>query len=206
MRQQPAPPRIAREGWVPAGPEKRVNKHAMLIPKTGNPSDHIPTLMDFSEVICPAERRALREIIETAEVVKEGGHLYLLARVSAATLDSLATFETSREDLEEDDEPSIGAGYAGGYEVDAELDTSDFEPDDDREHDFPRERQKYIVERQKPGREHKWLDPEGRERRFVDPPRYDRTRDDEELRKTKRQVNALAAKKRKRVKAEGARP
>ncbi len=30
---------------------------------------------------------------------------------------------------------------------------------------------------------------------------YDRTRDDEELRKVKRQVNALAAKKRKRVKA-----
>ena len=31
----------------------------------------------------------------------------------------------------------------------------------------------------------------------VDPPTYDRTRDDEELRKVKGQVNALAAKKRK---------
>ncbi len=201
MRRQTALPRISREGWIPAGPEKRVNKRAMLIPKTGQPSDHLPMLIDLSEVICPPERRALREIVETAEVVREGDHLYLLARESAATLDILASFETSREDLEEDNEPSIGAGYAGGYEVDAELDTSDFEPDDDREHDFPRERQKYIVERQQPGREHKWLDPEGRERRFVDPPRYDRTRDEEELRKVKRQVNALAAKKRKRVKA-----
>ncbi len=191
-----ATPRLAREGWVPAGPEKRVNKRAMLIPKTGQPSDHLPTLIDLSEVICPIERRALREIVETAEVVREGDHLYLLARVSAATLDSLATFETSREDMEEDNEPSIGAGYAGGYEVDAELDTSDFEPDDDREHDFPRERQKYTVERQQPGREYILNG-----RRFVDSPRYDRTRDDEELRKTKRQVNALAAKKRKRVKA-----
>ncbi len=108
-----APPRLSREGWIPAGPEKRVNKRAMLIPKTGKPSDHLPTLMDFSEAICPPERRALREIVETAEVVREGDHLYLLARVSAATLDSLATFETSREDLEEDDEPSIGAGYGG---------------------------------------------------------------------------------------------
>ncbi len=27
-------PRLAREGWVPAGPDKRVNKRAMLIPKT----------------------------------------------------------------------------------------------------------------------------------------------------------------------------
>ena len=113
MRRQTALPRISREGWVPAAPEKRVNKRAMLIPKTGKPSDHLPTLMDFSEVICPPERRALREIVETAEVVREGDHLYLLARVSAATLDSLATFETAREDLEEDDEPSIGAGSGG---------------------------------------------------------------------------------------------
>ena len=86
---------------MPAGPEKRVNKRHMLIPKTGLTNATIPTLMDYSEVICPAERRALREIVETAEVVREDNHLYLVARVSAATLDSLATFETSREDLEE---------------------------------------------------------------------------------------------------------
>ena len=86
MRQQPAPPRLAREGFVPAGPEKRVNKRAMLIPKMGHPSDHLPTLMDFSEVICPAERRALRKIVETAEVVRENGHTYLVARVSADRL------------------------------------------------------------------------------------------------------------------------
>ena len=29
-----APPRLSREGWVPAAPEKRVNKRAMLIPRT----------------------------------------------------------------------------------------------------------------------------------------------------------------------------
>ncbi len=97
-----APPRLAREGFIPAGPDKRVNKRAMLIPKTGLTNATITTLMDFSEVICPPERRALREIIETAEVVREGDHLVLVARVSAATLDSLATFETSREDLEEE--------------------------------------------------------------------------------------------------------
>ncbi len=196
MRRQTALPRIAREGWVPAGPEKRVNKRAMLIPKTGNPSDHLPTLMDFSEAICPPERRALREIVETAEVVRDGDHLYLLARVSAATLDSLATFEASREDLEEDNEPSIGAGYAGGYEVDAELDTSDYEPDHDREPDAPGLRRRFIVERQQPGRVHEWNG-----RRFVDSPTYDVTKDQDELRKIKRQVNALTAKKRKRVKA-----
>ena len=47
----------------------------VLIPKTGLTNATIPTLMDFSEVICPAERRALREIVETAEVVREGDHL-----------------------------------------------------------------------------------------------------------------------------------
>ncbi len=95
-----APPRLAREGWVPVGPDKRVNKRAMLIPKTGQTNATIPVLMDFSEAICPPERRALREFVETAEVVRDGDHLVLVARVSAATLDSLATFETSREDLE----------------------------------------------------------------------------------------------------------
>ena len=79
-----------------------------------------------------------------------------------------------------------------------ELDTSDDEPDDDNEYDFPRQRQKYIKDRQEPGREHIWHG-----RRFVDPPSYDKTKDDEELRKAQRQVNALAAKK--RVKAGGAR-
>ncbi len=196
MTHMSPPPRLAREGWVPAGPDKRVNKGAMLIPKTGNPSDHLPTLMDFSEVICPPERRALREIVQTAEVVREGDHLYLLARVSAATLDSLATFETSREDMEEDDEPSIGAGYGGiyggGYEVDAELDTSDDEPE---------LRRRFIVERQGPPRQHRYVDQDGRECRVLDPSRYDATKDQDELRKVKRQVNALAAKKRKRVKA-----
>ena len=41
-----------------------------MMPKTGDPYQCIPTLMDFSELICPAERRALREIVETAEVVR----------------------------------------------------------------------------------------------------------------------------------------
>ncbi len=138
----------------------------------------------------------MREIVETAEVVREGGHTYLVARVSAATLDSLATFETSREDLEEvgDDEPSIGSYGVGG--ADLELDTSDDEPEPDEDYDVPRERQKYIKDRQQPGREF-----ECNGRRFVDPPTYDATRDQEELRKVKRQVDALAAKKRKRVKA-----
>ena len=96
---QPALGCKRREGFVPAGPEKRVDKRHMGIPKTGHVNDHIHMITDFSEVLCPAERRALREIVETAEVVRENGHTYLVARVSSETLDSLATFETSRADL-----------------------------------------------------------------------------------------------------------
>ncbi len=172
MRRQTALPRIAREGWVPAGPEKRVSQRAMLIPKTGHVTDHIPTLMDFSEAICPPERRALREIVETAEVVREGGHLYLVARVSAATLDSLATFETSREDLEVD--------------VDHELVDEDGSDNEDgtneSSHDgdaMGPDHRRYIAGRQ--------------ERHRVT---YDATRDQDELRKVQRQLSALAAKKR----------
>ncbi len=135
MRRQTVLPRLAREGFPHAAPEKRVNKRHMLIPKTGDPTEHIPRLFDFSEVICPPERRALREIVETAEVVRENGHVYLLARVSSATLDSLATFETSREDLEdgadhEQEEPESDLGYPQpfGFE-DCELDEADDEYD-----------------------------------------------------------------------------
>ncbi len=181
MTRASALPRISREGWVPAGPDKRVNKRAMLIPKMGDPYRHVPTLMDFSEAICPPERRALREIVETAEVVREGDHLYLLARVSAATLDSLATFETSREDLEEGaDAEQVnedGSDNADG------TNESSYEPGAEGP-----DQRRYLAERQERHRA-----------------TYDWARDQDELRKVERQLNALAAKKRKCVKAGEAR-
>ncbi len=132
----------------------------------------IPVLMDFSEVICPAERRALREIVETAEVVREGDHIYLVARVSAATLDSLATFETAREDLEDGgDTEMVDEDGTDGSALEWQAEPGGFVP-----------RSAYLVGRQEGHRA-----------------TYDVTRDDEELRKVKRQVNALAAKKRKRA-------
>ena len=127
MRRQKVTSRLAREGWIPAGPEGRTSKANMLIPKTGDPTEHIPRLFDFSETICPPERRALREIVETAEVVREGKHTYLVARVSPDTLDSLATFETSREDLEDGADHEL---------VNEDRDDSDLEPDHDNEYDY----------------------------------------------------------------------
>ena len=122
-----APPRLAREGWIPAGPDKRTNKRAMLIPKTGHVADHIEIIKDFSEVLCPADRRALREIVAGADVVHQGKHAYLVARVSPDTLDTLATFETSRADLEDGVDQE---------EVSEDGDDSDLEPDHDNEYDY----------------------------------------------------------------------
>ncbi len=135
QRNLTVPPRLAREGFMPASPEKRPNRRNMLLPKTGRRSDYIPALKDYSEILCPPERRALREIVETAEVVREKGHVILVARVSAATLDSLATFETSREDLEdcgdhELEEPESDLGYPQPFGLeDCELDEADDEYD-----------------------------------------------------------------------------
>ena len=129
------------------------------------------------------------------------GRQHIGGRISAATLDSLATFETSREDLEdgadhEQEEPESDLGYPQPFGLeDCELDTSDEEPDHDNEPDEPGARQWFIKERQEHGRVHEWHG-----RHFADPPSYDATKDQDELRKVKRQVNALAAKKRKRVK------
>ena len=141
-RRNATPSRLSREGWVPAGPEKRTTKRAMLIPKTGDRSRDILTLMDYSTIICPPERRALREIVETAEVVRQNGHVYLTARVSAATLEGLATFETSREDLEdgadhEQEERESDLGYPQPFSLEGcERDDSDLEDGHDDEYDY----------------------------------------------------------------------
>ena len=129
MRRQTALPRLAREGFVPAGPEKRTNKRNMLIPKTGHPSGHLPTIYDFSDM--PREKRVLTEIVETGDIIRRGKHSYLVARVSSYTVDTLAAFQSERADQEPDgsDEPSVGSDHP----IDAEDDKSDLEPDYDNE-------------------------------------------------------------------------
>ncbi len=125
QRNLTVPPRLAREGWIPATPEKRPNRRNMLIPKTGRPSDYLPTIMDFSDA--PRENRVLKEICETGDLIQQNGHTYLVARVSSVTLDSLATFETSREDLELETDQE---------QVNEDADDSDDEPDHDNEPDY----------------------------------------------------------------------
>ena len=59
--------------------------------------------------------------------------------------------------------------------------------------------ERFIIERQEPPRDGRYIDQDGRECRVLIPSRYDATKDRDEMRKVKRQLNALAAKKRKRA-------
>ncbi len=200
MRRETALPRISREGWVPAAPEKRVNKRAMLIPKTSPRPEFIPALPEhalswLAGKLGPAERKAMREIVQGGDLADVEGRVYLVARVSPTTIDALAAFEAEGEDREfnlcDEEETDCDLGYAQTFGLEGcELDEADMEPD------APGLRRRFIVERQEPGRVHEWHGC-----RFVDPPSYDATKDQDEMRKTKRQLSTLAAKKRKRVKA-----
>ncbi len=147
-----------------------MNKRARLIPKTGNPSDYLPTIMDFSDA--PRERRVLREICETGDLIRENGHTYLVARVSSYTVDTLAAFESERADLEDSaDAELVNEDGTDGSALEWQAEPGGFVARSD-----------YIAERQE---RHRGT--------------YNVTKDRDELRKTKRQVNALAAKKRVKV-------
>ena len=141
-------PNVMRRGFAPATPQGRTDRRNMLIPKPRERSEFIPALPPrelswLAGNLGPAERRALREIAETGDLVKENGHTYLVARVSSPTIDALAAFEAEGEgrEIEDLDEPGtdneasladIGCQGSACSE-DRELDTSDFEPDHDEE-------------------------------------------------------------------------
>ena len=150
-------PRLMREGFGPASPQaKRTDRRNMLIPKARERTAFIPAVSDqrlswLAGELGPVERRALREICETGELVKENGHTYVLARVSSETIDALAAFESEGEDREPDleDEPGTDKEPSVGFD-EAERDDSDQEEEPDQEHDFPREREALIQARQLP--------------------------------------------------------
>jgi hypothetical protein len=110
MKQQPLP-HLVDQGFVSALNGRRIPESQMLIPRSKPRSDENPAHIRDALLVgepAPPERRAIREIVETAEAVSEGRHRYLLAKgVSSETIDALAAFETAREDLEPDgsDEP-----------------------------------------------------------------------------------------------------
>ncbi len=125
-------PNVMRRGFGPASPKgKRTDRRNMLIPKQRLRPEFIPALPDHelswrAGKLGPAERRALRELAETGDLMKENGHTYLVARVSSTTIDTLAAFEADGEDREAymDDEPETDSEPSVGSS-DNELDTAD---------------------------------------------------------------------------------
>ena len=71
----------------------------------------------------PDERRALREIAATGDVLEHGGKTFIIASVSPATMDALAAFEADLVDREPEHDDGDGSLY----------DDADREPDFDNE-------------------------------------------------------------------------
>ncbi|MCH7793909.1 MAG: hypothetical protein IH900_02030 [Proteobacteria bacterium] len=102
----------------------------------------------------PAERRVVREIVQPGDLAEVEGKTYLVAPVSAATIDALAAFEAEGEDYENDlcDEPS----------EDLELDARDLEPNEaNNEPDDPQARQRFIQARRVRVTTPEWTSPSG---------------------------------------------
>ena len=151
MRRQPALPRLAREGFMPASAPPGAQRCTMLAPKTTPRPEFIPALPEHALIwlageLGPVERRAMREIVERGDLAKVNGQQFIVAPVSPETIDALAAFEAEGEDRENDlcDEPS----------EDRELDNSDDAFDvvngiimEDHEPDCPEARERFIVER-----------------------------------------------------------
>ncbi len=98
----------------------------------------------------PPERRAMREIVERGDLAEVDGQSYLVAPVSAPTIDALAAFEAEGEDREfdlcdeqeEDDDRSNDDAFDA---VNGVAIMDDFEPD------CPEARQRFIAERRAKG-------------------------------------------------------
>ncbi len=114
-------------------------------------------------------------------MIQQNGHTSLVACVSSYTIDTLAAFESERADLEPD----------GSDELEPDLELVNEDGTNESAADWQETgpgrleaRRGYIAGRQERHRA-----------------TYDVSKDQDELRTIKRQVNALAAKKGKRVKA-----
>src|SRR5258706_8640344 len=54
--------------------------------------------------LAPPERKAMREIVESADLMLVDGRPFLLAPVTDATIETLAAFKAAREEIEDGDE------------------------------------------------------------------------------------------------------
>ena len=125
MTRRPKPlPRLSREGFEPAGPDRRVTS-GMFFPKPRPRAKGETIVVPRWQAgnLGPDERRALREIAATGDVLHHGGKAFIVAPVSPATMDTLAAFEADLVDREPEHDDGDGSLY----------DDPDREPDVDHE-------------------------------------------------------------------------
>ena len=154
MVKQPALPRLAREGFVPASAPQDTRRRDMRIPKTTPRPEFIPALPEhqlswLAGALGPSERRAMREIAQHGDLTEVHGQQFIMAPVSPATVDALAAFEAEGEDRENDlcdEPPENDDDRANDHACDAVNGVAimdDFEPD------CPEARQRFVAERTK---------------------------------------------------------
>ena len=104
---------MASAGFAPAGVPRGTRRTAMLRPKPKAQRGFIPPLPDhelafLAGKLGPDERKALRQIVATADLIEAGdGGPWLLVPTTPTLIGALAAFEADAEDRENDleDEP-----------------------------------------------------------------------------------------------------
>ncbi len=107
MKPRTPAPRLAREGFVSAAPAKAVARTHMLCPKPRDRSQSMPPLPEEALAwligrAIPSERKALAQIVETADLVMIDGEPWLVIPALGQLLDRLAAFQAEAEDREPD--------------------------------------------------------------------------------------------------------
>ena len=91
---------------------RRTDRRHMMIPKPRSRSEFIPVLPEhglswLAGELGPAERRAMREIVQRGDLAEVDCKRYLVAPVSNATIDAMAAFEAEGEDREGFDDDQV---------------------------------------------------------------------------------------------------
>ncbi len=123
-------PRLSRAGFKPVGPGRRV-RSGMMLPKPDDRRYYQSATVEVPAMLLgqlgPAERVALREIAETGDILQRDGKTYIVAAISAMTLDTLSAFEVDLDDhellldhdegvIQEDREPDDPGGDGTRYQ------------------------------------------------------------------------------------------
>ena len=110
----PLSPRMAKAGYEPASPKRKLKRNHMLRPKPteADRTEYFPVLSAWTAPLIlgsfgTSEQRVLTQIVETADLVDVNQEPFLLVPVDDRMIDILAAYLTDIEDNEPDHEDEI---------------------------------------------------------------------------------------------------